>query len=377
MKPPFSLPACHIVLRGPCWDCRGVSRSARVSAAAAAVFVAAAFAGGPLIDARGGVAGALAVGVRTTAVAAGALALGGGFVLLASLRRRVRPRPLGWATTVIAWGAFAWLVAAPVAYAVYLTHLPGRRAVHDADLGRPKQLVALRGAGGVTIRGWYVASRNRAAVIALHGTGSNRNGIAAHARVLARHGYGVLALDLRGHGDSGGRSTSVPWKLDGDLDAAIAWLARRGDVDDRRIGALGVSLGGEVALQAAARRNELRAIVVEGVIGSEPADLRHGNADPFSIAQVGVMAAATHVLAGEGPGASDAELVERVAPRRLLLISAGPTEARINRYFARRGGETVPHWNLPRASHASAIRTEPERYERRVTDFLSRSLLHP
>jgi hypothetical protein len=56
------------------------------------VFVAAAFAGGLFIDARGGVAGALAVVVRTTVVAAGALALDGGFVLLASLRRRVRPR---------------------------------------------------------------------------------------------------------------------------------------------------------------------------------------------------------------------------------------------------------------------------------------------
>jgi dienelactone hydrolase len=148
----------------------------------------------------------------------------------------------------------------PVGYAVYLTHLSGRRAVHDADLGRPKLPVALRGAQGVVIRGWYVPSRNRAAVIPMHGTGSNRNGVAAHARVLARHGYGVLALDLRGHGDSGGRSTSVPWKLDDDLDAAIAWLSRRSDVDDRRIGALGVSLGGVVALRAAARRTELRAI---------------------------------------------------------------------------------------------------------------------
>ena len=220
-------------------------------------------------------------------------------------------------------------------------------------------------------------SRNRAAVIALHGTASNRAGVAAHARLLVRHGYGVLALDLRGHGESDGRSTSAAWKLDDDLDAAIAWLSRRGDVDDRRVGALGVSLGGEVALQAAARRTELRAIVAEGVIGSEPTDLRHGNADPLSIALVGVMAAATRVLAGEVPGASDAELVRRVAPRPLLLISAGRTEARINRYFASRGGPTVEHWNLPRASHASAIRTERKAYERRVTDFLARSMLHP
>jgi pimeloyl-ACP methyl ester carboxylesterase len=350
-------------------------RSGRVTAVAAAVFVVAGVLSGVSIDTRGGLAGALELLLRTIVVAAAALAVGAGFVALSSVRRRVRPRPLGWATTVVAWAAFAWLVAVPVLYSVYLTHLPGRRAVHDVDLGRAKENVALRGADGTVIRGWYVPSRNGAAVIALHGTGSNRTGVAAHARMLARHGYGVLALDLRGHGDSGGRSTSVAWKLDDDVDAALAWLSHRRDVDARRIGALGVSLGGEVALQAAARRPELRAIVAEGVIGSGPADLRHGDADPFSLAQVSVMAAATHLLAGEGPGASDAELVGLIAPRPLLLISAGPTEARINRWFADRSGAAVDEWNLPTASHASAIRTEPARYERRVTAFLDRTLL--
>jgi uncharacterized protein len=113
------------------------------------------------------------------------------------------------------------------------------RAPTAAAVPLGKQPVALQGADGTTLRGWYVPSRTGAAVIALHGTESNRNGVAPHARMLARHGYGVLAVDLRGHGDSGGRSTSVPWMLDDDLDSAIAWLSRRDDVDDRRIGAAG------------------------------------------------------------------------------------------------------------------------------------------
>jgi dienelactone hydrolase len=115
------------------------------------------------------------------------------------------------------------------------------RAPTAAAVPLGKQPAELQGADGTTLRGWYVPSRTGAAVIALHGTESDRNGVAPHARMLARHGYGVLAVDLRGHGDSGGRSTSVPWKLDEDLDSAIAWLSRRDDVDDRRIGAVGVS----------------------------------------------------------------------------------------------------------------------------------------
>jgi hypothetical protein len=69
--------------------------------------------------------------------------------------------------------------------------------------------------------------------------------------------------------------------------------------------------------------------------------------------------------------------VERVAPRPLLLVSAGGQEARIDRYFAQRGGASVQHWNLPTASHGSAIRAEPARYEQRVGDFLDRALLSP
>jgi dienelactone hydrolase len=344
--------------------------SARITAVAAAIFAAAGALSGAFIGHPGWPEAVL----RTVVIGAGAVALAGGFVVLAGLRRRVRPRPLGWAAAVLAWVAFAWLAALPVGYAIYLTHLPARRAVHDADLGRPKRPVALHGAGGVTLRGWYVPSRTGAAVIALHGTGGNRNGVDAHARVLARHGYGVLALDLRGHGESGGRSTSVPWRLDEDLDAAVAWLGRRADVDHRRIGALGVSLGGEVALRAAARRGDLRAVVAEGVGGSGPSDLRHGGEGPLALAQVAVMAAATRVLAGRGPGATDAELVKRVAPRPLLLISAGPREAALGEYFARSGGPAVEHWNLPHAAHGSALPTDPAGYERRVTRFLARAL---
>jgi pimeloyl-ACP methyl ester carboxylesterase len=349
-------------------------RIARVTAAAAVVLAAAGLLSGVLIDERSGLVGALETVLRTIVVAAAAIAVAGGFVLIARAGRGVRRGPVGWAAAVAGVAAFAWFVAIPIGFGVYLTHLPGRRAVHDVDLGRPKEPVALTAADGATVRGWYVPSRNGAAVIALHGTGSNRLGVADHARMLGRHGYGVLALDLRGHGDSDGRSTSLPWKLDDDLDGAIAWLARRPDVEPRRIGALGVSLGGEVAIQAAARRRELRAIVAEGANGIA-ADARRGGTDPASAAQLGILGAVSSVLGGEGPPASDGELLERIAPRPVLLISAGRDEDKINRAYVRQAGGALQHWNLRGASHAAGLRTDRAGYERRVTGFLDRALL--
>jgi alpha-beta hydrolase superfamily lysophospholipase len=56
----------------------------------------------------------------------------------------------------------------------------------------------------LAIRGWHIPSRNRAAVILLHPMASNRLGALDHALMFARHGSGILMIDLRAHGESGG-----------------------------------------------------------------------------------------------------------------------------------------------------------------------------
>ncbi len=185
-----------------------MSRTARTAIVAVVVFALAGTGSGLLIDEQGGALGALEWVLRTLVVISAAVALATGFVLVLRLRHRVRPRPLAWVITVLAAAAFAFFVVQPAGYAVYLTHLPTRRTVHDADLGAAKQPVLLRTASGLRLRGWYVPSRNGAAVAVMHGTGSNRLGVADHARLLARHGYGVLIFDFHGHGTSDGRSTS-------------------------------------------------------------------------------------------------------------------------------------------------------------------------
>jgi pimeloyl-ACP methyl ester carboxylesterase len=180
--------------------------------------------------------------------------------------------------------------------------------------------------------------------------------------MLARHGYGVLALDLRGHGESDGRSTSAPWKLDDDIDAAVEWLAARTDVDATRIGLLGVSLGGEVSLHVAARRRDVRAIVAEGVMGNGARDGNSAAAAWPVVAQLGALSIVATALTGEGPDAPDGELVERIAPRPLISSRrAGRWRrtriARSNAAAAhRRTTGTCPTRHLHRARPASAAR---------------------
>ena len=77
-----------------------------------------------------------------------------------------------------------------------------------ADWGAAYEDVTLSSDGG-HLRGWYVPSRNGAAVVLLHDHGANRLALAPHAAMLTRAGYGVLLLDLRAHGRSDGRRLSL------------------------------------------------------------------------------------------------------------------------------------------------------------------------
>ncbi|MBT2210047.1 alpha/beta fold hydrolase [Actinomadura sp. NEAU-AAG7] len=76
------------------------------------------------------------------------------------------------------------------------------------------------------------------------------------AAVLNRHG-GVIGLDFRGHGRSGGHSTVGDREVL-DVEAAVAAARRRGY---RRIALTGFSLGGAVAIRYAALHGGVDAVV--------------------------------------------------------------------------------------------------------------------
>ena len=91
---------------------------------------------------------------------------------------------------------------------------------------------------GLRLHAWYVPSRNGAAVIAFPG----RSQPVPHARMLIRHGYGVLMLDRRGEGASDGDYNAFGWAGEPDLRAAHrvpAPAAGRRSGADRRARALG------------------------------------------------------------------------------------------------------------------------------------------
>lgn len=62
------------------------------------------------------------------------------------------------------------------------------------------------------------------------------------------------------------------WFGDAGISAAVTYLADRPDVDPSRIGVVGMSMGGEEAIGAAASDPRIRAVVAEGATGRTNAD---------------------------------------------------------------------------------------------------------
>ena len=92
-----------------------------------------------------------------------------------------------------------YVVVLPFLASYVLTHT-ARVFVPMDRVGAPHEDVTFTTADGLRLRGWYVPSKNGAAVISFPG----RKGTQKPARMLARHGYGVLLFDRRGEGESEG-----------------------------------------------------------------------------------------------------------------------------------------------------------------------------
>ena len=246
-----------------------------------------------------------------------------------------------------------------------------------ADWGADYEDVEFAGGDGAPLRGWYIPSRNGTAVVLLHGHGGNRLSVAFHAATLARAGYGVLLFDLRAHGQSGGRPFSRGERGVDDVLAAVAWLSRRRDVQ-ARVGVLGISVGGMLAIQAAAHNVFIRAVVADGPLLGTIDDLPPPRGWFERLwrfpRERGYQRAIDWFAPGPRPPANTQALA-RLAGRPVLLISTGRgLEQRLTRHFFAAAAEPKTLYEIPDAAHAMGWVVAPKAYERQMLDFFGHAL---
>jgi len=253
--------------------------------------------------------------------------------------------------------------------------LPSKTAVGQPPPGFEE--VALQAEDGVQLKAWYrpPAGSGQAGagtvIVLIHGAGGSRENMRPYAEILVRHGYGVLALDLRGHGDSQGKTNRLGWQGTLDVGAAVRFLQNQKEVE--HIAGLGSSMGGEVLLGAASAYPALQAIVADGATRrSTPEYLALESNRPLVRSFTArLMFATVQLLTGDQPPLPLLDSMRGAESTRFLLVAAGENalETSYNQLFVDTLGSRAALWLAPGAQHTGALALYPAEYEQRVISF--------
>jgi alpha-beta hydrolase superfamily lysophospholipase len=234
---------------------------------------------------------------------------------------------------------------------------------------------------GVMLSGWKARPRqpNGAWVLVFHGMSDNRAGPLGQAQLLLRHGYSLLMMDARAHGESGGSMATFGWMERRDTQAITDALYAT--ETPGILVALGTSMGAAIALQSAGMEPRIAGVVAESAFRN----LREVTYDyaglkwmPWLGMTLFRPATWTALAIAEPEGGFAAEEVspeKAVAARAfpvLLICDAldGTIPCRHSRSIFEAATGPKQLWEVPGARHARALGTAPAEYERRVISFL-------
>jgi alpha-beta hydrolase superfamily lysophospholipase len=144
-------------------------------------------------------------------------------------------------------GAIAALVlvaAGSWGFATLLVRPVNHRVVLPADF--PATTVSIPGDGHTIAGSWRDLGGDSPVVLLLHGFRGDRASMVPRARVLLDAGFSVLLVDQQAHGETPGSIITLGWRESKDVRAARDWIRAR--APGRRVGVVGVSLGGAAVL---------------------------------------------------------------------------------------------------------------------------------
>ena len=258
-----------------------------------------------------------------------------------------------------------------------LTRRFGRRTLPDGRL-RPE---TFQTSDGTRLAGWYGAPAGTAATIILcHGVPGDKRDMAGLAVALMDAGFGVLAFDFRGWGDSDRTSITLGHREVEDVFAAVRCAQHQAE-GRSNIGIVGLSMGAAAAIVAAAQTPAIEAVVADS--GYARLDQTVERATRRFLGPLGSLATRRVRRLGErligAPLASVAPVgaIAGISPRPVLIIHGKQdrlTDVGDAYALYRACGEPKALWIVDGAGHARTRRVCPEEYDRRVIGFFKRHL---
>ncbi len=282
-----------------------------------------------------------------------------------------------------------FLLLVLLAVGLVLSHIQTQRHTlgaprSPAEFGLDFEEVAFKSVDGLTLRGWWIPAegslRSQRAVISLHGQGGSMDPDLPNVPPLHAAGFNVLMFDFRAHGRSDGKVSTIGYLERMDLLGAVEFLRQKGM---RRIGVLGFSMGGIVAMLAAPVCEGIDAVVTD----SGPAWLRHAMA--VWGAERRVPAWLSPLLAWLTFFATSLRLgvnlfeyepvywVGKMAPRPILFIQGDqdqyvpPPDFEALYAAAGQGKEA---WRVAGAGHCVIAQLYPEEFHQRIVLFFNQNL---
>ena len=142
----------------------------------------------------------------------------------------------------------------------------------SASAAPKEQSVSLSTQDGWSLAALYhPADDGRKTVVLLHDLGKNKEEFSTFKANLAQEGFGYLALDLRGHGQSTGNGEASSFAKEGvdnefnkmtrDVDAALSFLQNKG-VSAQNTVVLGAGLGANVAAKSMSFSPDVAAVAL-------------------------------------------------------------------------------------------------------------------
>jgi fermentation-respiration switch protein FrsA (DUF1100 family) len=244
------------------------------------------------------------------------------------------------------------------------------------QIGLEYEEVEFATADGVRLHGWFLPAQapRRGSILFLHGNAQNISTHIASVAWLPADGFDVLLFDYRGYGRSEG-SPSLPG-LHLDFAAALEALFAHPKIDPDRVVVFGQSLGAALAITALAaspRRQQVRALIVEGAFTSYRALAREKLADFWLTWPVQAPLALTI-----DDRYRPIDVIGELAPLPLLIVHGEadqvvPPDHALALYQAARPPKTL--WLVPGAGHIGAFSTAANRAE--LVEYLTRTLTEP
>lgn len=208
------------------------------------------------------------------------------------------------------------------------------------------------------------------------------DGDTAFLPMFVEAGFDVLQFDWRAHGASEGRQSSLGLREPLDVQGALDWLEMRGV---KRIGLMGFSFGGAVALRAAALDRRVNCVLCDGAFVRLDHAAEGLLAERFGRGRAALLrplAGLTLLVAGLRlrdtlRRAEPVDAAGQIAPRPVMFIHGSldpivPLADQDAVFDSCRQPKSL--WRVEGAGHRQAHVRQPEEYRRHVVEFFGEHL---